>query len=57
MAALAGQDFKAAVRIDTGENRVLDAVELNGFFQFPVVLAVLVHRNCIEFGFFQIARV
>ena len=57
VAALAGQDFKAAVRIDTGENRVLDAVELNGFFQFPVVLAVLVHRNCIEFGFFQIARV
>ena len=36
VAALAGQDFKAAVRIDSGENRVLDAVELNGFFQFPV---------------------
>lgn len=58
VAALARHDFQtAALRVDPGQDGVLYAVELNGLLQFPVVLAVFVHRDRVVFGLFQIAGV
>ena len=58
VAALAGHNLQtAALRVDPGQDRVLHAVELDGLFQLPVVLAVWVHCDLVEFGLFQIAGV
>ena len=57
MAALAGQNFQSALRVDSGKDGVFDAGQLHGLQQLLKVLAVLVHGKRVVFRFLQIRRV
>ena len=57
VAALAGNDLQGSIVPKSGQNRVFHAVELNGFFQFLIVLALGVHGDGVVLRFHQIGGV
>ena len=53
---LAGEDFQTALGVDSGQHWILHAVQLDGFFQLLVIIAVDIDRNGVELRLFQICR-